>query len=95
LNGKPSVAEVIEEAVEVYARLRIPREVAAYQRLTPRLREVLRMIGEGGSTKEIAFKLRLSAKTVEFHRTRLMKHLGIQGVAGLVRYAVRVGAILP
>ncbi len=89
------MSQVIEEAVDVYARLRIPREVLAYQRLTPRLRQVLRMIGEGASTKEIAFQLKVSQKTVEFHRSRLMKRLGIEGTAGLVRYAVRVGAIVP
>ena len=92
---KKSVADVIEEAIEVYARLHNSGEITAYERLTPRLREVLRMIGEGSSTKEIASKLKLSSKTVEFHRTRLMKRLEIHGVAGLVRYAIRVGVIPP
>jgi DNA-binding NarL/FixJ family response regulator len=93
--GKESVAEVVEEATELYARLRCPEEIAVYERLTPRLREVLRMIGEGAATKEIAARLRVSPKTVEFHRAQLMRKLNIEGVAGLVRYAVRVGAVPP
>jgi DNA-binding NarL/FixJ family response regulator len=92
---KGSIADVVEEAIEVYTRLRPSAEIAAYERLTPRLREVLTMIGEGSSTKEIAYRLKVSLKTVEFHRTRLMKRLEIYGVAGLVRYAIRVGAVLP
>lgn len=94
-TGKESLSEIIEEVIETYSRLRPPGEVATYEQLSPRLREVLRMIGEGASTKEIARKLKVSRKTVEFHRARLMKRLEVEGLAGLVRYAVRVGAILP
>ena len=61
--------------------------------LTPRQREVLRLIAEGLSTKEIASRLNVSFKTVETHRTELMERLGIHGVAGLVRYAIRVGLV--
>jgi DNA-binding NarL/FixJ family response regulator len=57
--------------------------------LTPRQREILQMIAEGRSTKEIAFTLELSVKTVETHRAALMDRLGIHDVAGLVLYAVR------
>ena len=92
---KASLADVIEEAIEVYSRLRRSADIAAYQGLTPRLREVLSLIGEGRSTKEIAYRLKISLKTVEFHRGRLMGKLKIHGVAGLVRYAIRVGAVLP
>lgn len=61
--------------------------------LTPRQNEILRLIAEGRSTKEIAFQLGLSNKTVETHRAQLMERLGIRDVAGLVRYAIRVGLI--
>jgi len=61
--------------------------------LTPRQREVLQLIAEGHSSKEIAHRLGLSLKTVETHRTELMERLGIHGVAGLVRYAIRVGLV--
>jgi DNA-binding NarL/FixJ family response regulator len=59
------------------------------ERLTPRQRQVLRMVAEGGSTKEIARILRISAKTVETHRAQLMERLGIFDVPGLVRYALK------
>jgi len=61
--------------------------------LTPRQREVLQLIAEGLSTKEIAQRLDLSVKTVESHRSELMQRLDIHGVAGLVRYAIRVGIV--
>jgi DNA-binding NarL/FixJ family response regulator len=63
--------------------------------LTPRQREVLQLIAEGNSTKEIARKLHLSAKTVETHRMQLMERLDIRDIAGLVRYAIRVGIVKP
>jgi DNA-binding NarL/FixJ family response regulator len=61
--------------------------------LTPRMREILQLIAEGRSTKEIAFLLNLSVKTIETHRMHLMARLDIHEVAGLVRYAVRTGLI--
>ena len=57
--------------------------------LTARQREILQMIAEGRSTKEIAFALDVSVKTVESHRAALMERLGIRDVAGLVIFAVR------
>lgn len=60
-------------------------------RLTPRQREILQLIAEGHSTREIAAKLDLSAKTIETHRAQLMSRLDIHDVAGLVRYAIRAG----
>jgi DNA-binding NarL/FixJ family response regulator len=54
---------------------------------------VLRLIADGLSTKEIASRLKISKKTVEFHRRRLAKQLGIQPVAQLARFAVRAGAV--
>ena len=63
--------------------------------LTPRQREILQLVAEGGSSKEIATALGLSAKTVEAHRSQIMDRLGIHDVAGLVRYAIRVGLVSP
>lgn len=62
---------------------------ASIDTLTPRQREILQMIAEGRSTKEIAFTLEVSVKTVETHRASLMERLNIHDVAGLVLYAVR------
>jgi len=61
--------------------------------LTPRQREILQLIAEGHTTHEIAIRLQISAKTVETHRTEIMRRLNIHEVAGLVRYAVRNGLV--
>ena len=61
--------------------------------LTSRQREILQLIAEGKTTKEIAALLYLSVKTVETHRSQLMDRLGIHDIAGLVRYAIRVGLV--
>lgn len=66
-----------------------PASEAPLDALTPRQREILQMIAEGESTKQIAFTLKLSVKTVETHRAALMDRLGIHDLAGLVIYAVR------
>lgn len=63
------------------------------EKLTSRQREILQLIAEGNSTKEIAFSLGLSGKTVDAHRAQLMKKLGIHDLPGLVRYAMRVGLV--
>ena len=61
--------------------------------LTPRQREILQLIAEGSSTREIAERLHVSVKTVETHRAQLMSRLGIRDVPGLVRFAIRTGMI--
>jgi DNA-binding NarL/FixJ family response regulator len=62
-------------------------------RLTLRQREILQLIAEGQTTQEIARLLNIGVKTVETHRMQLMERLDIHDVAGLVRYAIRVGLI--
>jgi DNA-binding NarL/FixJ family response regulator len=61
--------------------------------LTPRQRQVLRLIAEGKTTKAIARLLGVSVKTVETHRAQLMDRLDIHDVAGLVRHAIRIGLV--
>ncbi|MEX0960441.1 MAG: response regulator transcription factor [Burkholderiales bacterium] len=61
--------------------------------LTPRQRQILRLIAQGLGTKEIAYQLDVSVKTVETHRAMLMERLDIRDVAGLTRYAIRQGLI--
>ena len=63
--------------------------------LTSRERQVLQLIGEGKSTKEVASLLGISTKTAESHRTRLMQKLDIHEIASLVRYAIRRGLVHP
>ena len=62
-------------------------------RLTPRQREILTLIAEGHSTKDIGLSLNISVKTVESHRAQLMERLDIHDVAGLVRYAIKMGLV--
>jgi DNA-binding NarL/FixJ family response regulator len=59
--------------------------------LTDREREVLQLMAEGGSTKQIAIKLHISIKTVETHRRKIMSKLGIHTIAELTKYAIRKG----
>jgi len=61
--------------------------------LTPRQREILQLVAEGHTSKEIAQCLGVSYRTVETHRNQLMKRLGVSDLAGLVRFAVRVGLV--
>ncbi len=66
---------------------------AQLQKLTARQREILILIAEGKSTKQIAGNLNISVKTVETHRAQLTERLDIHDVAGLVRFAIRAGLI--
>jgi DNA-binding NarL/FixJ family response regulator len=63
--------------------------------LTDRERQVLQLVAEGKSTKEVAVVLGVSVKTAESHRSRIMEKLDTHGTAGLVRYAIRRGLIEP
>lgn len=63
------------------------------ERLTPRQREVLKLVADGNTNKLIARKLQIGVKTVEMHRAELMKALTIRDSAALVRYAIRMGVI--
>ncbi|OGG43994.1 MAG: DNA-binding response regulator [Candidatus Handelsmanbacteria bacterium RIFCSPLOWO2_12_FULL_64_10] len=80
----PGIASVV---VEDYVRHAGEDAVG----LTAREREVLQLLAEGRSTKQIAFRLHVSAKTVETHRQRLMEKLNLHSIADLTKYAVRAG----
>ena len=92
-SNHQTTAQVAEEAIEWFLRVRSAPVAEAMAGLTPRLREVLQRIGEGDSTKRIAARLGISVKTVEMHRTQLMKTLHIHGIADLVRFAIRAGLV--
>jgi DNA-binding NarL/FixJ family response regulator len=72
---------------------RIIEEMSPAKTLTTRQREVLQLIAEGRTTKEIAVILHLSENTIETHRRHLMERLGVHEVAGLVRYAIHLGLV--
>ena len=84
----PGISRVVVEAY--LSKSELPADP-----LTSRERQVLQLVGEGKSTKEIAVLLGISAKTAESHRTRLMHKLDIHETASLVRYAIRRGLIQP
>ena len=67
--------------------------LSSHERLSPRQTQILKLIAEGKTTKQVALELAISVKTVETHRSALMTRLGIRDVAGLVRYAVKVGLV--
>ncbi len=68
---------------------------AGTARLTPREREILQLLAEGNSNKEVAAKLGISVKTAETHRSRVMAKLNLSSITDLVRYAVRNGIVEP
>ena len=84
----PGISQAVVQAY--LAKSEIPRDP-----LTSREREVLQLVAEGKSTKEVAGLLGISFKTAESHRTRILKKLDLHETAGLVRYAVRRGLIQP
>jgi len=80
-----------EVVVQDYVGLARRADGSAFSVLSPREREVLQLVAEGRSTKEIADRLSISAKTVETHRRQVMDKLGLRSVAELTKYAVREG----
>jgi DNA-binding NarL/FixJ family response regulator len=82
--NKPAIITALQQ---------IDRSTSPLERLTSRQREILQLLAEGQTTKAIALVLKLSDKTVEYHRAKLMARLDIFDVAGLVRFALRTGLI--
>lgn len=74
-------------------RRRTAGEADSLDKITPRQREVLQLVAEGHSTKEIARRLGISIKTIETYRSQLMDTLDIHDIAGLTRYAIRKGLV--
>jgi DNA-binding NarL/FixJ family response regulator len=95
LHGRRYLSKTVDESVvETFLSGRGDAE-PGIGALTPRQREILQLIAEGGSTREIAERLHVSVKTVETHRAQIMSRLGIRDVPGLVRFAIRTGLIDP
>jgi DNA-binding NarL/FixJ family response regulator len=95
-QGRPYLSPGVSKTV-VDAFLRVADAGAAriIDLLTPRQREVLQLIAEGNSTREIAARLSLSVKTVEAHRAQMMERLDIHDVPSLVRLALESGLVAP
>ena len=92
-NRKYLSPSVVDAVVEHYVQQMEASGSTAYTVLSPREREVLQLLAEGQTTKQIALSLHVSPKTVETHRRQAMEKLGLYSVAELTRYAVREGLV--
>jgi DNA-binding NarL/FixJ family response regulator len=91
-EGKPYVSPSISNVVvEELGRTEEKFEATAFSLLTPREREILQLLAEGGTVKRIAHQLHVSHKTVEAHRLRIMNKLNVDTVAQLTKYAIQEG----
>jgi DNA-binding NarL/FixJ family response regulator len=85
----PSISRTV---IDSYLK-RVGDALSPLEELTQRQREILQSIAEGKNTKEIAYTLEISVKTVESHRLQMMERLNIHDIPGLVRYAIRCGLV--
>ena len=95
MRGESYVSPAVSKDVIGEYRRVDAKDLTPLETLTPRQREILQLVSEGNSTKDIARRLDLSVKTVESHRSELMERLDIHDVTGLVRFAIRHGLISP
>ena len=93
--GKTYVSPTLAQRVTVVAKPSDEPVKTPLERLTSRQREILQLIAESRTTKEIAAELGVSAKTVEFHRAELMKRLNLRDIPALVRFALQSGLAHP
>lgn len=92
-SGKTYLSpQVSRHVIDTYVRS-VGAEISPLEQLTPRQRQILRFVAEGRTNKEMAHLLNVSIKTVDTHRTLLMQRLDIHDVAGLVRFAIKVGLV--
>ncbi len=91
-NGETYLSPRVSRQV-VQSYIRPPDAETGLQALSPRQREILKAIVIGRTTKQIAYDLGLSIKTIETHRAQIMERLDIHDVAGLVRFSIRIGLI--
>jgi DNA-binding NarL/FixJ family response regulator len=89
LLGKIHISPRIAEELDKTA----PSRKDPIRKLSPRQREVLQLLCEGNSAKQVADILCISARTVEFHKYRIMEELGVHNSAELVQYAIKLGVI--
>jgi len=94
LNGRSYVSPVIAKGMIDHALNAQPNDSGSRE-LSPREREVLQLLAEGKSMKEVASVLAISPRTVEFHKYRVMQLLGVKTNAELVQYAIKHGLIAP
>ena len=93
LQGRIYISKSIAKAVKHGLSARSGSWRSPLDKLTSRQRDVLQLLAEGLHVKEIAVKLHISARTVEFHKYRIMDELGLRTVAEIARYAARHGIV--
>jgi DNA-binding NarL/FixJ family response regulator len=92
MSGKSYISpEISKEVVESYIKTAEQKQSSVFSTLSKREREVLQLLAEGQTTKQIGLKLHISPKTVEAHRLRVMDKLDIDNVAQLTKYAIQEG----
>jgi len=84
---------VLQPAVETYLAGATEQDVGAFDQLTSRQRQILQLVVEGRSSKEVAQTLNMGVRTIDAHRATIMARLGVHNLPGLVRYAIRHGLI--
>jgi len=96
MKGKSYISpEITDVVVDSYVRTSTEDKSSVFSDLTKREREVLQLLAEGKTTKQIGLKLHISPKTVEAHRLRVMEKLDIDNVAQLTKYAIQEGLTSP
>jgi len=93
MRGEKFLSSAVSEHVVAACLKRLDKEQTSLERLAPRQREVLQLVAEGHTTKDIAKRLSISVKTAETYRGELVKALDIHDIASLTRYAIRVGLV--
>lgn len=92
-QGETYLSPPVSQPIIREYRNRSAAETCSCRKLTARQTQVLRLIAEGKTTKQVALELNISVKTVESHRMQLMDRLEIHDIAGLVRFAIKVGLV--
>ena len=94
MNGEVYLSrEIATQFLKKFPLQQIARSSSPLEQLTSRQREILQLLAEGQTTKAIASVLKVSDKTIEYHRAKLMAGLKIFDIPGLVRFAVRTGLV--
>lgn len=93
LEGRTFFTSIASEVI--VDRLRRDRDDVAHSALTVREAEIVQLLAEGNSNKQVAGILSISSRTVENHRAQIMQRLGLGSFSGLIRYAIRVGIVEP
>ena len=93
MRGEKFLSSAVSEHVVSVCLNRLDKEQTSLERLTRRQREVLQLVAESHTTKDIARRLEISTKTAEAYRGELMRALDIHDIASLTRYAIRTGLV--